>query len=111
MGCGAVRRDGRFGRLTCGQDRLPSVAHVAPALPQTHAFASPDSRPILSSMPELQDIEYVLERQPEGGYLIYVPELPGLATEGRTREEAIAMLRDALPAYLQSKRDRDQRRP
>jgi predicted RNase H-like HicB family nuclease len=61
-------------------------------------------------MPEMQEIEYVLERQPGGGYLIYVPELPGLATEGSTREEAIAMLRDALPAYLQSQRERDQRR-
>jgi predicted RNase H-like HicB family nuclease len=60
-------------------------------------------------MPELHDFQYVLERQPEGGYLIYVPELPGLATEGRTHEEAVAMLRDALPAYLQSKRDRDER--
>jgi excisionase family DNA binding protein len=53
-------------------------------------------------MPELHDFEYVLERQPDGGYLIYVPELPGLATEGSTREKAIAMLRDALPAYLDS---------
>jgi predicted RNase H-like HicB family nuclease len=60
-------------------------------------------------MPKLDDIEYVLERQPDGGYLIYVPELPGLATEGSAREEAIAMLRDALPAYLQSTRDRNQR--
>jgi predicted RNase H-like HicB family nuclease len=61
-------------------------------------------------VPELDDIEYVLERQPDGRYLIYVPELPGLATEGSTREEAVAMLRDALPAYLQSQRERDQRR-
>jgi predicted RNase H-like HicB family nuclease len=61
-------------------------------------------------MPDLHDYEYVLERQPDGGYLIHVPELPGLATEGGTREEAIAMLGDALPAYLQSKRDQDQRR-
>jgi predicted RNase H-like HicB family nuclease len=29
-------------------------------------------------------------------FLICVPELPGLATEGDTREEAIAMLRAAL---------------
>jgi len=60
-------------------------------------------------MPELQDYEYVLERQPDGEYLIYVPELPGLATEGSTREEAVAMLRDALPAYLQSKHVQDKR--
>ena len=60
-------------------------------------------------MTELHGFEYVLERQSEGGYLIYVSELQGLATEGSTREEAIAMLRDALPAYLQSKRDQEQR--
>jgi antitoxin HicB len=54
---------------------------------------------------EPTEFEYVLERQSEGGYLIYVPELPGLATEGETREQAIAMLRDALPAYLKSLRE------
>jgi predicted RNase H-like HicB family nuclease len=48
--------------------------------------------------------EYVLESQPDGGFLIYVPELPGLATEGATCEEAIAMLSDALPAYFASMR-------
>jgi predicted RNase H-like HicB family nuclease len=61
-------------------------------------------------MPEPQDIEYVLEPQPNGGYLIYVPELPGLATEGSTREEAVAMVRDALPAYLDAMRARSQLR-
>jgi len=54
---------------------------------------------------EPREFEYVLEPQSDGGYLIYVPELPGLATEGQTREEAIAMLRDALPAYLESLRE------
>jgi len=60
-------------------------------------------------MPELDDLKYVLESQPEGGYVVYIPALPGLATEGATREEAIAMLSDALPAYLQSKREQDER--
>jgi excisionase family DNA binding protein len=55
-------------------------------------------------MSEPPEFEYVLERQSGGGFLIYVSELPGLATEGDTREEAIAMLRDALPAYLESTR-------
>lgn len=55
-------------------------------------------------MSEPREFEYVLEPQSDGGFLIYVPELPGLATEGDTREEAIAMLRDALPGYLDSMR-------
>lgn len=62
---------------------------------------------MLFGMPEPSEFEYVLERQSDGGFLIYVPELPGLATEGDTREEAIAMLRDALPAYLESMRAHD----
>jgi len=56
----------------------------------------------MSSDPAESDC--VLEPQPGGGFLIYVPELPGLATEGATRQEAIAMLHDALPAYLASMR-------
>jgi antitoxin HicB len=58
-------------------------------------------------MSETREFEYVLERQSDGGFLIYVPELPGLATEGATREEAIATLRDALPGYLESVRTHD----
>lgn len=48
--------------------------------------------------------KYVLERQPDGGFVIYVPGLPGLSTEGASRDAAIAMLRDALPAYVASMR-------
>jgi len=59
---------------------------------------------MVSRMAEVGGFEYVVERQPDGGFLIYVPELRGLATEGATREEAVAMLRDALPAYLESLR-------
>ena len=53
-------------------------------------------------MPPQREFEYVLKRQSNGGFLIYVPELPGLATEASTREEAIAMLRDAITGYLES---------
>lgn len=37
-------------------------------------------------MSELREFEYVLERQADGGFLIYIPKLPGLASEGATRE-------------------------
>jgi antitoxin HicB len=66
---------------------------------------------MLSPMPEPREFEYVLECQSDGGFLIYVPELPGLATEGTTREEAIAMLSDALPGYLDSMRAHGQPLP
>ena len=44
----------------------------------------------------------VLEPQPEGGYLVSVPALPGCYTEGQTMEEAWHMAADAIRAYCKS---------
>jgi predicted RNase H-like HicB family nuclease len=46
----------------------------------------------------------VIERQPEGEYLVSVPALPGCYTEGRTLEEARTMAADAIQAYCASLR-------
>ena len=46
----------------------------------------------------------IFERQPEGGYLVSVPALPGCYTEGRTLEEAREMAADAIRAYCASLR-------
>jgi predicted RNase H-like HicB family nuclease len=42
------------------------------------------------------------EPSPEGGFIVTVPALPGLITEGDTIEEAREMARDAIQAYLAS---------
>lgn len=42
-----------------------------------------------------------LERQPEGGYTVTAPQLPGLVTEGDTVPEAMANVEDALTALLE----------
>jgi antitoxin HicB len=44
----------------------------------------------------------IIERQPEGEYLVSVPALPGCYTEGRTLEEARSMAVDAIRAYCAS---------
>jgi predicted RNase H-like HicB family nuclease len=44
----------------------------------------------------------IIERQPEGEYLVAVPALPGCYTEGRTLEEAREMATDAIRAYCAS---------
>ena len=44
----------------------------------------------------------IIERQPEGEYLVSVPALPGCYTEGRTLEEARTMAADAIRAYCAS---------
>lgn len=38
----------------------------------------------------------------EGGYIVTVPALPGLVTEGDTLEKAKEMARDAIRSYLES---------
>ncbi len=42
----------------------------------------------------------ILEEAEEGGYVVYVPSLPGCVSQGETREEAIENIREAIEVYL-----------
>jgi len=44
----------------------------------------------------------VFEPAEEGGYVVTVPALPGLVTEGDSLEEAREMAKDAIRGYLES---------
>lgn len=41
----------------------------------------------------------LLRKEPEGGYTVTVPSLPGCVTYGDTIEEAIEMAKEALLSY------------
>ena len=43
----------------------------------------------------------VLEKQPEGGYVAYIPELPGCHTQGESKKEALENIREAKDLYLE----------
>ncbi len=47
---------------------------------------------------------YTAEFEPaeEGGYVVTVPALPGVVTQGETLEEARAMAADAIQGFLES---------
>jgi len=45
-----------------------------------------------------------LRKEPEGGYTVIVPSLPGCVTFGESVEEAIKMAEDAIGLYLESLR-------
>lgn len=49
---------------------------------------------------------YTVQFEPaeEGGYIVRVPALNGIATQGETLEEARAMAEDLIRGYLQSLR-------
>lgn len=59
----------------------------------------------------LYSYQIVLRPEPEGGYTVIVPSLPGCITYGRTVEEANTMAEDAVLAYLQSLRKKGSRIP
>ena len=46
--------------------------------------------------------QIILREEKEGGYTVFVPELPGCITYGKTLEEAYQMAKDAIKAYLYS---------
>ena len=55
-------------------------------------------------MTQTYQFTVIIERQPDGEYLVSVPALPGCYTEGRTLEEARLMAADAIRAYCESLR-------
>ena len=46
-------------------------------------------------------LRIVLEPSEEGGFTVTVPALPGCISEGDTREEALANIREAIDLYLE----------
>lgn len=43
----------------------------------------------------------IFEPAEEGGFVVTVPKLPGLVTEGDTFEEAMEMVKDAIKGYVE----------
>lgn len=46
----------------------------------------------------------MFEPDPDGGYVVFVPALPGCATQGRTLEEAMKNAKEAIEGYLAAKK-------
>ena len=45
-------------------------------------------------------IVFELQSEPEGGYTITIPSLPGCISYGETFEKAIEMIKDAMEGWL-----------
>jgi predicted RNase H-like HicB family nuclease len=48
----------------------------------------------------------MLHKEPEGGYTVTVPVLPGCITYGENVEEAIEMAKDAINIYIEELQSR-----
>jgi len=53
----------------------------------------------------------MLRKEPEGGYTVIVPFLPGCITYGDTIEEAIEMAKEAIELYIESLREHGEEIP
>ena len=51
---------------------------------------------------KLLSYRVLLRKEPEGGYTVVVPSLPGCVTYGDTIEEAIEMAKEAIELYIES---------
>lgn len=47
------------------------------------------------------NLKIVLEPSEEGGFTVYVPGLPGCISEGDTKGEALANIKEAIELYLE----------
>jgi len=45
----------------------------------------------------------VLEKEADGGFVAIVPALPGCVSQGDTREEALANIREAAELYIEDR--------
>jgi predicted RNase H-like HicB family nuclease len=50
-------------------------------------------------------VRVVLEPSEDGGYTAVVPSLPGCISEGETRDEALANIKEAIELYLEPVED------
>jgi len=51
------------------------------------------------------NLSVILEPSEEGGYTVIVPSLPGCVSEGKTLEEALKNIREAIELYLEPVED------
>ena len=50
----------------------------------------------------LRTFRVILEPNEAGGYTVTVPVLPGCISEGDTKEEALANIKEAIELYIES---------
>lgn len=49
----------------------------------------------------LREYQTVFQEETEGGFSVWVPDLPGCASQGETLEEALENIKEAIELYLE----------
>lgn len=48
------------------------------------------------------ELSVILEKDVDGGYVVYVPSLPGCISQGDTEKEALENIKEAIELYLEA---------
>ena len=100
-------RRGRYGRMG-GSKRaqfagIEESCRVTPCDPRRAdpplGACSSDGK--LNAVEHRRKYEVVLSLETDAGFSVFVPELPSVATQGDTREEALTMAKEAIEGYLE----------
>ncbi len=49
----------------------------------------------------IREYQAVFQEETEGGFSVWVPDLPGCASQGETLEEALENIKEAIELYLE----------
>lgn len=60
---------------------------------------------------EILNYTAIFEPAEEGGFVVYVPALPGCHTQGETLDEAYKMAQDAIYGYIKALQDLNEEIP
>ena len=55
----------------------------------------------MSKRKSLIEYQAVFQEETEGGFSVWVPDLPGCASQGETLEEALENIKEAIGLYLE----------
>jgi predicted RNase H-like HicB family nuclease len=50
---------------------------------------------------DIREYQAVFQEETEGGFSVWVPDLPGCASQGETLEEALGNIKEAIELYLE----------
>jgi antitoxin HicB len=92
-------RHGRPERIAVAPDANSHRGGFAGGSPQRYDATMARRKPVVAAE---HTYNILLQPEPEGGYTVTCPSLPGLVTYGETLEEARTMAVEAVAAYLES---------
>ena len=52
-----------------------------------------------------REYQVVFQEETEGGFSVWVPDLPGCASQGETLEEALENIKEAIELYLEDAKE------